>query len=121
LSTGFARKEDDTSGGEHRNESIATLSPYRTMRYGLIPAFLASSLVHSDLLAHVIARAKAIRQLLQYDSPAASAGKPPFKIGVWCHRSADSNQVENITRLQVPLRNRRGSGSKDIAVAPCDI
>ena len=72
LSTGFAREEDDARGAEHRNESTAIFSPYRTMRYGVVIAFLASSLVHGDLLAHVIARANAIRQLLQYGSPAGS-------------------------------------------------
>jgi hypothetical protein len=49
----------------------------------------------------MIARAKAIRQLLQYDPPAGSQrASLPFKIGVWCHRSPGSNQVENIARLQ---------------------
>jgi len=36
------------------------------MRYGVVTAFLASSPVHGNLLAHAIARANAIRQLLQY-------------------------------------------------------
>jgi len=78
LSTGFAREEDDACGAEHRNkESAAALSPYRTMRYGAVTAFLASSSVHGDLLAHVNARANAIRQFLRQDSPAGSQhGKP---------------------------------------------
>jgi hypothetical protein len=33
------------------------------MRYGAVTAFLASNSVHGDLLAHVIARANAIRHL----------------------------------------------------------
>ena len=66
LGTGFAREEDDARGAEHRYETTATSSSYRTMRYGVVTAFLASSSVHGDLLAHVIARANAIRQLLQY-------------------------------------------------------
>ena len=54
LSAGFAREEDDARGAEHRNETAATLSPYRTMRRDAVTAFLAGSSVHGDLLAYVI-------------------------------------------------------------------
>jgi hypothetical protein len=43
----------------------------------VVTAFLASSSVHSDLLAHVIARANAIRQFLQYGPPAGSQQGTP--------------------------------------------
>jgi hypothetical protein len=78
LSTGFAGEEDDARGAEHRNESSATLSPYRTMRYGAVTAFLASNSVHGDLLAHVIACANAIRQFFRYIAPAGSQQGKPF-------------------------------------------
>jgi hypothetical protein len=78
LSVGFAREEGNARGAEHRNkESTPTLAPHRTMRYGVVTAFLASSSVHSDLLAHIIARANAIRQFLQYGPRGwFAAGKP---------------------------------------------
>ena len=54
LSTGFAREEDDTRGAEHRNETTAILSSFRTMPNGVVTAFLASSSIHGDLLEHVV-------------------------------------------------------------------
>jgi hypothetical protein len=95
LRTGFAREEDDPRGAEHRNAGNATSSPHRTMRYG----FLASSSVHGDLLAHVIARANAIRQIVQYGPRVGSRqGKPAIqKICVWVSRQCrfSNDQFEN--------------------------
>jgi hypothetical protein len=122
LSTGFACEEDDARGAEHRNESTAAFSPYRTMRYGVVIAFLASSLVHGDLLAHGIARANAIRQLLQYGSPAGSQqARLLFKISVWVSLQSEfsNDQVENSALLSKRLRSRRDFRSKDTAAALC--
>ena len=81
LSTGFAREREDARGAERRNkERTAALSPHRTMRYGVVTAFLAISPVHGNLPAHAIARANAIRQLLQYGPRVGSRqASLPFK------------------------------------------
>jgi hypothetical protein len=89
------------------------------MRYGAVIAFLASSSVHSDLLAHVIARANAIRQFLQYGSFAA--GQACYsKISVWVSLQSEfsNDQVENSAAFK-RLPNRRGIALKDSAATLC--
>jgi hypothetical protein len=109
LSTGFASAEDDPRGAEHRNkESIATLSPYRTMRDGAVTAFLASNSVHGDLLAHVIARANAIDNSLSMVRAAGSQqGNMPFKTQLRSHGNLSSRTFENSAPLSGQLRSRR--------------
>jgi hypothetical protein len=79
LSTGFASAEDDARGAKHRNKSIATLSPYRTMRDGAVTAFSTGNSVHSDPLAHVIARANAIRKFFSMARAAARSRQPAIQ------------------------------------------
>jgi hypothetical protein len=107
ASIGFACAEDDAPGAEHRNkESAATLSPYRTTRYGAVTAFLASSSVHSDLLAHSLRVPNAIQIFTKYRRPAGSRqGKPLFKINEVSMQSEFSNdRIENSMLFQNSCR-----------------
>lgn len=72
------------------------------MRHGVIIAFLASSSVYSELLAHAIALANAIRQLLQYGPPTGSQlGQLVCRNSVWVWRQSEfsKDQIENSALL----------------------
>ena len=102
--------------------AAATLSPYRTMRYGAVTAFLASNSVHGGLLAHVM------RVPMQSDNffsivRVSVRGRASLLFKnrrlVSLQSVFSNDQVENSAAFKA-VRSRRNIGSEAIlAVALC--